>query len=453
MPGLSAWAVRRPVIALVSWLVALVVVVGLGTQAGGELNDSFDLPDTESKVATDLLSASGTDTSRLDGGATIVWSPATGTAVDPAVAAQIVPLLTEVAALESVACVTNPLDPQGAALGTACPEASGPDPAAMQTLTPEEQQILAASFSSISPDQTVAYATVSFVTDANGELSVSTADAKAILDGVKALNGEELAVGAQGQVLDFAGQEPPSSEAIGLLVAIIILLIAFGSIVAAGMPIVVALVGLTMGQMFVLVVANFLDVATFAPDPGGHDRPRRRHRLRPVRHEPLPAGRAARAGAQGCRHGGRADGGPCRPVRGQHRHHRAARPVRARHQLLQRPCRRRCGDRAHGDAVGAVDAAGPPQPARRQGAGLAPAVGQEAGSAQGPSRGARVGALRSIPAEAADHPGAAGARGRDRPRHPDAQPAPGLRGRLRQARGLAGAHRLRPARRGLRSRA
>ena len=83
MPGLSAWAVRRPVIALVSWLVALVVVVGLGTQVGGELNDSFDLPDTESKVATDLLSSSGTDTSRLDGGATIVWSPATGTAVDP----------------------------------------------------------------------------------------------------------------------------------------------------------------------------------------------------------------------------------------------------------------------------------------------------------------------------------------------------------------------------------
>ncbi len=265
MPGLSAWAVRRPVIALVSWLVALVVVVGLGTQAGGELNDSFDLPDTESKVATDLLSASGTDTSRLDGGATIVWSPATGTAVDPAVAEQIVPFLTEVAALESVACVTNPLDPQGAPLGTGCPEASGPDPAAMQTLTPEEQQILAASFSSVSPDQTVAYATVSFVTDENGELSVSTEDAKVILDGVKELNGDQLAVGAQGQVLEFAGQEPPSSEAIGLLVAIIILLIAFGSIVAAGMPIVVALVGLTMGQMFVLVVANFLDVATFAP--------------------------------------------------------------------------------------------------------------------------------------------------------------------------------------------
>ncbi|MFM7146047.1 MAG: MMPL family transporter, partial [Actinomycetales bacterium] len=47
--------------------------------------------------------------------------------------------------------------------------------------------------------------------------------------------------------------------------AIIILLIAFGSLVAAGLPIVVAIVGLAMGQMAVLVVAQFMDVATFAP--------------------------------------------------------------------------------------------------------------------------------------------------------------------------------------------
>jgi RND superfamily putative drug exporter len=265
MPGLSAWAVRRPVVALVTWFIALFALVGLGTQVGGELNDSFDLPDTESKVATDLLLSSGTDTSRLDGGATIVWSPATGTAVDPEVAEQVVPLLTEIAALDSVSCVTNPLDPQGAPLGVDCPEASGPDPAAVQALTPEEQQLLGQSFSTVSPDGTVAYASVTFVTDENGELSVSTEDAKVILDGVAALNGEELAVGAQGQVLEFAGQQPPSSEAIGLLVAIIILLVAFGSVVAAGMPIVVALVGLTMGQMGVLLVANFMDVATFAP--------------------------------------------------------------------------------------------------------------------------------------------------------------------------------------------
>lgn len=264
MPVLSAWAVRRPVIALISWLVALIAIVGLGTQLGGELNDSFDLPNTESKTATDLLIASGTDTSRIDGGATIVWSPDTGTATDPAVAAKVLPVLTEVSQLSSVACVTNPFDPQGASLGTDCPAAAIP-PAALKMLTPQEMQVLAQQFSTVSPDGKVAYAQVNFQTGPNGELEVSTAEAKQILAEVAALNTEGIRAGAQGQVLEFAGQEPPSSEAIGLLVAVIILLIAFGSIVAMGIPIVVALIGLTMGQMGVLLVANFLDVATFAP--------------------------------------------------------------------------------------------------------------------------------------------------------------------------------------------
>jgi len=264
MPVVSAWAVRRPIIALISWLVALVVVVGMGLQLGGDLNDSFDLPDTESKIATDLLMSSGTDTSRIDGGATVVWSPETGTAIDPAVAQRVVPALEEIAALGSVTCVTNPLDPQGVSLGSDCP-APDIDMAAMQALTPEEQQLLASQFSAVSPDGTVAYATISFATDADGAMSVSTDDAKALLATVEGLNSDGLRAGAQGQVLEFAGQEPPSSEGIGLLVAIIILLIAFGSIIAAGLPIIVAVIGLAMGQMGVLLVANFLDVATFAP--------------------------------------------------------------------------------------------------------------------------------------------------------------------------------------------
>jgi putative drug exporter of the RND superfamily len=265
MPGLSAWAVRRPVIALVAWFVAMIAVVGLGLAVGGQLNDKFELPDTESKTATDLLASSGTDTSRLDGGATIVWSPATGSAVDAAVAAEVQPILQSMADLASVDCITTPFDPAVPAIGSNCPTDSGFDQAAMQSLTPEEQKTLAASFSSVSPDGTVAYSTITFATDANGDVSVTSADAKAILDSVKALNSDAIAVGAQGSILEFAGQEPPKSEGVGLIFAIVILLIAFGSVVAVGMPIVPALLGLTMGQMGVLLVANFMDVATFAP--------------------------------------------------------------------------------------------------------------------------------------------------------------------------------------------
>lgn len=266
MPGLSAWAVRRPVVALIAWFVALLALVGLGVGLGGQYNDSFDLPDTESKVATDLLSASGTDTSGVEGAATIVWSPASGSALDPAVAAEMLPLLEGVAALDSVTCVTNPFDPRGAGLGSECTASSAVDPALLaQVLTPEELQVLAASFSPVSPDGTVAYATINFRTSADGSLEVPAADAVSILNDVKAASSETLTVGVQGQVLEFAGQEPPSSEAIGILVAIIILLIAFGSVVAAGLPIVTALVGLAGGLLFVTFVANFVDVATFAP--------------------------------------------------------------------------------------------------------------------------------------------------------------------------------------------
>jgi len=258
---LSAWAVRRPVFALIAWVVAMIAVFGVGFAFKGELNDSFDLPDTESKTATDLLMSSGTDTSRLDSGATIVWSPSIGPAVDPAVSATVLPLLEEIAALPSVACVTNPFDPRGVAIGTDCPK-SALDPAAMGALDPADLQVLGRAFSTVSPDGRVAFATVNFT---GSGTDVSVDDAKAILAGVKGLNSETLRIGAQGQLLEFAGQEPPSSEGIGIAVAIVILLIAFGSVVAAGLPIVVALIGLAMGQALVLVVANFLDVATFAP--------------------------------------------------------------------------------------------------------------------------------------------------------------------------------------------
>lgn len=266
MPGLSAWAVRRPVAALITWVLALAAFAGLGLGLGGAYNDSFDLPDTESKIATDLLVANGTDVGGVDGGATVVWSPSEGPAVDGAVAATVLPVLQEIANLPSVTCVTNPFDPRGTGLGRACTSGGGIDPAtAMQSLTPEELQKLAAAFAPVSPDGRVAYATIDFGTDADGAPVVSIDDAKAILNAVGGLQSDSLQIGAQGQLLEFAGQQPPSSEGIGIAVAIVILLIAFGSIVAAGLPIVTALVGLFAGLMFVAFVANFLDVATFAP--------------------------------------------------------------------------------------------------------------------------------------------------------------------------------------------
>ncbi|MFA7323942.1 MAG: MMPL family transporter, partial [Candidatus Nanopelagicales bacterium] len=254
---------RRPVVALVAWFIVLAAVIGLGASVGGKLNDSFSLPDTESTTAQDLLAQAYGGTGSLEAGATIVWSPATGTAVDPAVIARVQPMLQEIADLKSVACVTTLT---GASLGSDCPTtAAGPTPQELAKLTAEQKAAFAAyaaAAAPISKDKTVAYSSITFTGDGT---QVSTADAKTILGLVKTNNADGLTVAASGQALEFAGQEPPSSELYGVGAAIIILLIAFGSLVAAGLPIVAAIIGLAMGQMGVLLVANFLDVATFAP--------------------------------------------------------------------------------------------------------------------------------------------------------------------------------------------
>ena len=260
MGALSRWAVRKPVLALVAWFIAMAAVFGLGTQLRGEFNDSFSLPDTESTTATEMLSTlppSGSGEAAVR----IVWSPASGSVTDPVVAEEITPVLEEIAALESVTCVSNPY---GDPFGRDCPDAGGDEPLPdflAEQLGPALEATAKAT-SPISADGSVAFARVSL--GGNGA-EISGADANAIVAAVKAANSPELAVGASGQVLEFANSAPPSSEAIGILVAIIILLIAFGSIVAAGMPIIVALLGLAVGQMLILLVARFLDVATFAP--------------------------------------------------------------------------------------------------------------------------------------------------------------------------------------------
>ena len=114
--------------------------------------------------------------------------------------------------------------------------------------------------SPVSADDTVAYATVTF-----DRTTLSASQADSVVRVLEKANTPELTVGGSGTMLDSAGTGPDTSQGIGLLVAIVILLLAFGSLIAAGLPIVVAVTGLVAGQLLVLVVARFTDVASFAP--------------------------------------------------------------------------------------------------------------------------------------------------------------------------------------------
>jgi len=274
MGGLSRWAVRKPWWALGAWLLLVAAVFTLGGAFGGKLNDSFSLPDTESLKAQELLGQmkGGQASAATSATANILWSPETegASAVDAASAAVMSPLLTKVSQLPGVACVTDPYSKAGAALGTGCPKAeAAPD---LSQVPPAQQEAVKGALlatqkalSPISPDGHVAKSVVTFSGGGDGT-DVPTATATEIIALVKAANADSnLQVGANGQVLSFAGQEPPKSEQYGVLIALIILLIAFGSLIAAGLPLLTAIVGVSLGATFLLFVARFTDVATFAP--------------------------------------------------------------------------------------------------------------------------------------------------------------------------------------------
>ncbi len=76
---------------------------------------------------------------------------------------------------------------------------------------------------------------------------------------------DERGIGVEFSGSDFQTGGMPGSEVIGLAAAIVILLIAFGSVVAMGVPIVTALFGIGIATAAVGVVANFLSTPDFTP--------------------------------------------------------------------------------------------------------------------------------------------------------------------------------------------
>ena len=315
MGPISRWAVNKPKSAILAWVLMAAAIFALAAGLGGTYNNSFSLPDTESSRAQDLLQQiPGAGDSLTAATAKVVWTADGTPATDKTVAAPITGMLTTISEVPGVACVVTPY---GEPLGAGCTaaqtqvaeqsQAAGSAPAAdpagkngeaklaqqqgvgtgadqgaadqsgtptsanpmgtgatTEQLSPTAAKAMAGlAPAGFSIDQNVGFATVTF---AGAAEDVSASDATAVLNAVKSTNGTDgLTVGANGQALEFAGQEPPSSEGIGVTVALVILLFTFGSLVGAFLPIISAILSLAVGQALVLVTANFLDVATFAP--------------------------------------------------------------------------------------------------------------------------------------------------------------------------------------------
>ena len=105
-----------------------------------------------------------------------------------------------------------------------------------------------------------------------------------ILDDAPDIDGLRVELGG----FIFAEFEEPNSEAFGLAFAVVILIVAFGSVLAMGLPVAVALFGIGIGGAGVILFSNVIEVPEFAPVHRDHDRPRRRHRLRAAHRHAVP---------------------------------------------------------------------------------------------------------------------------------------------------------------------
>ncbi|MEV3860311.1 MMPL family transporter [Streptomyces sp. NPDC050095] len=230
---MARWCFRHRLVVLVLWLGALFGLGATGTAAGTDYSNVFSLPDTDSKTAYDLMAKAFPE--RSGDTDTIVWKAtdgARGSVRDEAVRSRIEPALKEIAAMKGVGEVAGPYgNPQGAA--------------------------------QISKDGTIAYAQVTFTEQANDVPKQLVQD---VVDRAQAAERSGLQVELGGQAITRI-QEPPQglSEAVGIVAAAVVLFLAFGSLFAMVLPIVVAIMGVGTGMMTTMLLSHVTNVPEVAP--------------------------------------------------------------------------------------------------------------------------------------------------------------------------------------------
>ena len=224
-------AARRPWRVIAGWLVIAAAVVAAAGAFGGDLEDSFEVPGVDSQRAVELLSEAGSERAGLNARVVVTTSDAAAIIDAPDARRAITDLRGELELLPNVLAVTDPF-------------ASG----------------------GVSADGRIAVIAVQYpvleALDASDLDRLVETVAKARLD-------SPLQVEAGGDLFfAFSEGESGSSELLGLVVAMIVLLIAFGSLIAMGLPIGMALFGLAVGISAMSLIAHFIEVPSWAPQIG-----------------------------------------------------------------------------------------------------------------------------------------------------------------------------------------
>jgi RND superfamily putative drug exporter len=224
-------AARHPWRVIGGTVAVLAAIIVASTAFGGTYQDSFSIKGTQSQAAVDLLKARFPQAA---GDSTTIVVHAPGGLNDAATRARVDALVADLKALPNVSDVASPYDAQNA----------------------------------ISQDGTIARITVQHTMKAR-DLPTSSINALTALR-AKDSAPPEFQVEAGGPAIQRVERSTGfgATEMIGIGAAVVVLLLAFGSVVAMGLPIITALLALGMGLMLITLGARFVALPSFTSQFG-----------------------------------------------------------------------------------------------------------------------------------------------------------------------------------------
>jgi RND superfamily putative drug exporter len=229
MLKLTRWTIAHRRIVVVGWIVFAIGILGVSQAVGKRNANNFSLPNTDSQRAVDLLQsrfpAQAGDSDQ------IVFRTRTGKLTDASARAAIKPMLVRVARLPHVAGVVSPYD-------------AGAD--------------------AVSKAGTIGFATVEFDQKAN---LLPKAAIDRVIKTAEAVRSPALQVELGGQAIKQAQQTSLGfATGVGLIAAVVVLLLSFGSLLAMGLPIVTALFGLGAGLGVIGLGSHLVDMVDFSSE-------------------------------------------------------------------------------------------------------------------------------------------------------------------------------------------
>jgi RND superfamily putative drug exporter len=222
---LGAFAHRHRLAVVLVWLVVLVGGgVGAATLAG-QTSNTFSIPGQESTIALDKITedfgAGGGTSARV-----VAQAPQGSTLTAGPNAAAVKDLVGALGQLPGVASASDPFSPAAPA---------------------------------VNADQTTAYSTVTYTAAAGG---VTVAEQDALLAAVSDARASGLTVEVGGEALEAAPSVAGLGEIAGVVVALLVLALTYGSLVTAGMNLLTAVIGVGTGILGITIATGFLDLSS-----------------------------------------------------------------------------------------------------------------------------------------------------------------------------------------------